>query len=239
MERQIPFDITPRAIEQAAQNLNGVRVLALLLRTNSQVTITDQALEFAASNAYNGFHMVKHMMSRWKGEDGFEGIIGRAAGNPNSSHEIIAYLTTQRREIPITSDIIQACVTSPFADKRTISILFEGRPSIRLGQEIVEAAASIPQRFFDILTLLREHDPYISVSNAAIRKVVWLTYNIIETIKRLREFNRHFTITEATLKAVVTNTHANDSTIVCLQEFQADGLASCKWQAFHLCPTRY
>jgi hypothetical protein len=160
-------------------------------------------------------------MPRWKGSDGFEGIVSRAARNAQGGHQIITYLLKQQKG-SITSDVIEACAASPFADKEMMTILLNAAPGIPLRVETVEASSDRPQHFFDILAVLRAHDPNVPISNAAMYSVVRMSFNIIETVKLLRKYHEGLSITEALLKSVVRNINANEATITFLCEFQKE-----------------
>jgi hypothetical protein len=185
------------------------------------VIITEEALEIAVMNPYHGFQMVKTMFPRWKGSDGFEEIVSRAARNAQGSIQIITYLLKQQKG-SITSDIIESCATSPFADKEMMTLLLGAAPGIPLGLETVEAASNRPQHFFDIIDVLRAHDHHVPITKEAMYAVVRRSYNIIETIQQLKKYHNELTITEGLLKSAVQNINANEATIVYLCHFQKE-----------------
>lgn len=185
------------------------------------MTITDEALEIAALNPYHGLQMMKTMFPKWKRSDGFEEIVSRAARNAQANIQIITYLLKQQKG-SITSDIIESCAASPFADKEMMTLLLKSAPGIPLGLETVEAASNRPQHFFEILDVLRAHDPNVPITNAAMYTVVRMSFNIIETIQQLKKYHNTLTITEGLLKSAVQNINANEATITFLCEFQKE-----------------
>jgi hypothetical protein len=193
--------------------------MKLLLRCDKTTLISNDAMEKAAANPYHGLAIVKLMLPRWKSSDGWEQVLSGASRNGPNGVSIIKYLIRRRTPV-MSSDIIESCALSSFADADQIVILLNASPGTTLEPETVESAAFYPQHFSDIFAALKTQDPNIQITDSALHLIIQKSYNVTETMEMLLKYETNLTITESLLKCIVQNFTANESILMYLSEYQ-------------------
>ena len=109
------LDISTLVVEYAAANTDsGVDVMKLLLRFDSNLTITPKAIENAAANSGHGDEILDLWQEHNKKLDVSVEAIREAARNQNLGPQTMKLLLRSDKTIPITDDAMEAAAANPY-----------------------------------------------------------------------------------------------------------------------------
>jgi hypothetical protein len=132
--------VTEEVVKVAARNINGKRVMTLLLdRRGDDVQITEEVLKAAAKNSNEAIMTL--LMDR-RGDDVqiTEKVVKAAASNWNG--EVMALLLDRRGDdVQITEEVVKEAAAN-WNGKKAMTVLLDRRgDDVRITQEVVEKAA--------------------------------------------------------------------------------------------------